>query len=210
MLYIGISSNCYAAGKTTLANNLVNFLNSNENKNGYAKVYSFAAALKNAADGLLAGVYGEPPFKKEKPIFKENGATYRDVLITLGQMMRSYDPDFWVKKVISNIETDHKLMHVNVAIIDDLRFPNEFDYIKQNKGLTFYINNRCWTGPAQNEAEGLLNMDSFDHVLIRTIESPCMTEALSNARQALAYIHKTRKQYYSGPVEKLRYDGFER
>ena len=50
----------------------------------------------------------------------------RDLLVKIGTSMREIDPDIWAKYVIDEIEHDKK----KNCIIDDLRFQNEADYLK--------------------------------------------------------------------------------
>lgn len=63
---------------------------------------------------------------KEKP-YKEYDWTPRDFMIALGKFARFHDQDFWVKKSCLDKTT-------GLIAIDDVRFPNEVEYIKSLGG----------------------------------------------------------------------------
>lgn len=99
-------------GKTLAADYLV------ENY-GFKKL-SFASKLKEVAEELFPGITKAP---KEKP-YKNYDWTPRDFMIRLGQFMRYWDPEYWVK----SLDLEHKRGKI---VIDDLRFKNEAAYLKQ-------------------------------------------------------------------------------
>lgn len=99
-----------AAGKTFLANHLVN-------QYGYHK-YSFATKLK----ALCYELYG---------IDKKDGES-RQILQRVGQQLRVHDPDVWVKYTL----TEMRLNSNPLMVIDDLRYKNEADALRDNG---FYI-----------------------------------------------------------------------
>lgn len=110
-MIIGLSGK-RGVGKTLAADYLV------ENHN-FKKV-SFANKLKEISDSFFPGLSKS---EKEKP-FREHSFTPREFMIHLGQFMRFHDPEYWVKS--SNISA----MRGNV-VIDDVRFRNEADYLKE-------------------------------------------------------------------------------
>jgi hypothetical protein len=57
----------------------------------------------------------------------------RGSLQKVGQGLRNLNPDVWVDAV--RPEVDESLSLGNVVVFDDLRYPNEFDYIKNLGGL---------------------------------------------------------------------------
>jgi hypothetical protein len=57
----------------------------------------------------------------------------RGSLQKVGQGLRNSNPDVWVDAV--RPEVDESLSLGNVVVFDDLRYPNEFDYIKNLGGL---------------------------------------------------------------------------
>jgi hypothetical protein len=56
---------------------------------------------------------------------EDSKVTHRENLIALGLHMRDIDPLFWVRPVLSSIESDAP----DVAVVTDVRFPNEADVI---------------------------------------------------------------------------------
>lgn len=84
------------------------------------RVISFAKSLKRLA--LDLGWDG----KKD-----ERG---RRLLQGLGQTLRAYDPDFWIKKA------DFNPVKVDTPVfIDDLRFQNELEYLKRHAFHIVYL-----------------------------------------------------------------------
>lgn len=104
------------AGKTSAADYLAL-------KYGY-RVVSFASSLRDMAK--LFFPFTDVDFggtKKERP-YREYDWTPRDFLISLGALGRYYDNDYWVKKA-------HLESMKGKIVVDDLRFPNEVEYLKQ-------------------------------------------------------------------------------
>lgn len=98
------------SGKTTSANIIAQLLND-------AKILSFAGKLKELAIELF-------------------GMTKKDrlLLIKLGEKMREIDPDVWVNYLIKETKK------YDIVIIDDLRFPNEYDALVKEGFILIRIN----------------------------------------------------------------------
>ena len=54
--------------------------------------------------------------------------TYRQALLDLGKLGRRYNPDFWIRCLVKNIEASQDK---TACLISDQRFSNEFEYLKK-------------------------------------------------------------------------------
>ena len=99
-----------ASGKSTAAQLLCN-------KNPKTIKYSFAAKIKELATELFG--------MKEKD---------RPLLLDFGGKMRDIDPNVWLNYVINQSKNKE---HV---VIDDLRFPNEYDALKAEGFILVRLN----------------------------------------------------------------------
>lgn len=155
-----------------------------ENEGLKAKIYPFAAPLKIAAKSLVEQVSPKGPYGKEEIVLGES-ATFRDVLVGLGQLMRTFDADFWVKCAKRKIEQDSDFPEI--CIFDDMRFPNELNFIKKegsrqgNNYLLVYLRDVNYIGTAQNEAEGQLKSSDCDITVFRRIVENDVSEGVKNA-----------------------------
>ena len=90
------------SGKTTISNIIKKY------DNNY-KTYSFGGKVKDIA----------------RDLFKMEGKD-RSLLINVASKMREIHPDVWANYVVNEIENDS----ISNCIIDDLRFQNEVDLLK--------------------------------------------------------------------------------
>lgn len=196
MYIIGISSNCYGAGKTTLAEGLVSMINDMPGMSGAASIVSFASPIKDSALHMVECIAGRGPFDKTQVILGKD-VTYRDVLLGIGQLARTWDPDFWLKAALYEMKRRSEAEGgPSVFIVDDMRFPNEFAYIKKHgligssaeSSCSVYLTHEGYDGGAQNEAEGLLDPSLFDIRVIRSAQSRDKKDALVNVRRIFTYI----------------------
>lgn len=196
MYIIGISSNCYGAGKTTLADGLVSMINGMPGMAGAASIVSFASPIKESALHMVECIAGSGPFDKTQVILGDN-VTYRDVLLGLGQLARKWDPDFWLKAALYEMKRRSETEGgPSVFIVDDMRFPNEFAYIKKHgligssakSSCSVYLTHEGYDGGAQNEAEGLLDPSLFDIRVTRSARSRDKRDSLVNVRRIFTYI----------------------
>lgn len=100
------------------------------------QTYSFARALKEyckanhatlVGDFRTATGYTGTIEQKEDPIYG-----YTRILQWYGTYARATDPDVWIKKVAAQIEIDNP----EIAIVTDVRFPNEAAFVKEKGGYT--------------------------------------------------------------------------
>jgi len=139
---IGIAGNA-RSGKDTLGENFVKILADQGIK---AKRYSFAHELKKSVDDFLIREIGISAFTEDE----EEKKIIRPFLVFWGtDMMRKINNNIWVEKIESSLYDNH------VNIITDLRFDNELQWIKDNKGLSVLIK-RDGVDPA-NEYEKVNN-----------------------------------------------------
>jgi len=123
---IGISGNA-RSGKDTMGVNFQKILSDIGIK---SKRYSFAYELKKSVDEFLIGQLGISAFTEDE----EEKKIIRPFLVFWGtDVMRSINNNVWVERLESNLKSNH------VNIITDLRFTNELDWIKKNKGFSLMI-----------------------------------------------------------------------
>lgn len=91
------------SGKSTLANLICSLDNNYE-------IYSFGKKIKELA----------------KDLFDMNNTKDRSLLINIANKMKDIDPDVWIKYVLKECSDKDN------CIIDDLRFENELEYLKND------------------------------------------------------------------------------
>jgi hypothetical protein len=115
------------SGKDTLGKHLVSILAEYGIK---AKTYSFADQLKKETDSFLKETLGISAFTEiddEKNII-------RPFLVFWGtEIRRKLDDLVWVNQVENSIRSNE------VAIITDLRFPNELKWVRDNDGQVLFV-----------------------------------------------------------------------
>ena len=97
------------AGKTTVANNMLQGLP----KNKLATVLPFALGIK--ATAIMIGWDGQKDDKGRK------------LLQAFGNAGRDYDQDIWVKFAVSSL-SQMSSVSFDFVFIDDWRFPNEYEW----------------------------------------------------------------------------------
>jgi len=99
------------SGKTTMANKLIDY--------GYTKI-SFGDKVKELCVDLFSMSYKN-----------------RELIQNVAEQMKIIDKDVWVSYVINKINKEHK---DKKWVLDDCRFPNEYDVLKQIGFVFIYIN----------------------------------------------------------------------
>lgn len=102
--------------------------------------YGFADALKREVAGREADLCGEHgiPYEPENK--------HRSLLQFWGMHRRAEDKDYWVKRIQEKIEEENP----EVAIITDVRFPNEHEFIRSIGGTLVCVVRRGFHDPAVN------------------------------------------------------------
>lgn len=106
--------------------------------------------------------YDDEHDAKNKP-FNGFDFTYRDALICVGEAMKTLDPDIWVK--IMDRSITELIKSEFSIIIDDLRFPAEYEMLRGHGAKII----RIWkpdVPAAPSETEGLLEGYDFDAEII--------------------------------------------
>lgn len=91
----------------------------------------------------------------------------RTLLQFWGTYRREISPNYWVKKVASKLKQDEE--EIQVAVITDVRFPNEFNWIKSfdRSGITVKVERTGYEVNENNEhiSEKALDGYDFDYVI---------------------------------------------
>lgn len=119
-------------GKDTLAGFLATNLRLTSRKLN-VQVAGFADELKDACykwyswAGLKRKEHYESNPNEKSNVLEPLGKTVRQVWIDVGNHMREYDTDIWVRALLTRPQVD-------VLLVKDLRYPNEFDMVKELGG----------------------------------------------------------------------------
>lgn len=167
---IGLYSPAPQSGKTAVAYAL--------QQHGYISV-SFAGPLKRMCGIFLSSAgYGHERiehmlFEEKEQKIPEFGVTPRHLMQTLGTEWgrECIHPNVWVEVWKSSVI---KWLDGGLnVVVDDMRFPNEWDVVKEMGGECWYITrpraNRYTTTHA---SEGALNQHGFDRRLINDGDLP--------------------------------------
>ena len=99
------------------------------------------------------------PLGKHRTLLQFWGLEYR----------RAEDPDYWVDCLSANIAGENP----KHALISDVRFPNEFNWVKSQGGVTVKVIRPSNTFErSQHESECALDTFEFDYTLINLDENP--------------------------------------
>lgn len=115
------------SGKDTLCNQ---FLEIFQEMNIKAKRSALADQLKLESKDFIFNTLGIDVFTEKT----EEKNIIRPFLVTWGtHVRRKLDPDIWIKKIQESIEEN------SILIVPDIRFKNEFDWVKSNNGYVFFV-----------------------------------------------------------------------
>lgn len=115
------------SGKDTLCNQ---FLEIFQEMGIKANRSALADQLKLECKDFIANTLGIDVFTDKT----EEKNIIRPLLVTWGtHVRRKLDPDIWIKKIQDSIEEN------SILIVPDIRFKNEFDWVKNNNGYMFFV-----------------------------------------------------------------------
>lgn len=148
------------SGKDTLCNQ---FLEIFQEMNIKAKRSALADQLKLESKDFIFNTLGIDVFTEKT----EEKNIIRPFLVTWGtHVRRKLDPDIWIKKIQDSIEEN------SILIVPDIRFKNEFDWVKNNNGYMFFVdrineNGELVPDANQDEAENNTFLrESSDHSFV--------------------------------------------
>ena len=155
-------------------------------EHGYVLV-SFAGPIKRMLGSFLSSAGYEYSaiesalFEHKSNRMSEFGVTPRHLLQTLGTEWGRdcVHPDVWVnvwKKTVNQWLAGG----VNV-VVDDVRFPNEYDAIKEFSGEMWYVTRERFTAIPEHSSEGALCNHGFDKRLVNDGTLSHFHEVVMNA-----------------------------
>jgi hypothetical protein len=157
---VGLYSSAMQSGKSTVADFLCEY-------HGFRRV-KFAGPLKDMTRVLLASMNldtyeieqrVEGPLK-EAPIPGFEYTSARHIMQTLGTEWRDQvDTKLWTRIAMSQV--DHHMRLGRSVVIDDMRFPHEFEAILAVNGVTTRVYRPSATVTSKHSSEGLLDGYTF-------------------------------------------------
>jgi len=162
-------------GKTTAAK----FLAKNR---GYTLV-SFAEELRRLSRHIFPFTEADmsDPAKKESP-WAEYEWSPRDFMVHFGEFVRFYDKDYWAKKVLNNLDPKKKY------VIDDMRFPNEYELVKSLGAATVRINRYEHLNPFGKNLD-IVSETSLDHHPFDYVIHDCRNTSLRSLHEEIDHVH---------------------
>lgn len=132
---IGIAGKA-GTGKTTLARLLCELLPSHWGVCSFADEVKLEASRRYGFDVTLA--YSPGGKETEIYTYQWGKVTVREILQRYGtDMIRALNEDHWVRRFEATYR--HRLSLGAATIVDDIRFPNEADWVLRNGGHLVYL-----------------------------------------------------------------------
>ena len=97
------------------------------------KRFSFADELKKDVAPFIHQKFGFDIFSCSP----EEKELIRPILIAYGMSQRQRDPDYWIKRLVSNINSELAWYPRMIPVITDGRFMNEVSFFRQRYDVTF-------------------------------------------------------------------------
>jgi hypothetical protein len=158
---------CFAgrkqSGKTTLCNQVLNFIYDLERLEDFSTIYNFADPLKDLCINILGltfdQCYGNDEQKNELVNCYRNSEqmTAREVLQVVGtDFFRSIQHNVWADATIRRIQQDN----APVSLIGDCRFPNEVEAVKRAGGTVIKLTRNIYN--SDHASETALDPENYD------------------------------------------------
>ena len=124
MRIIFISGDGHGAGKTYLAKNLASSAN---------QIFAIANTIRIelSIEFPKYDWFNKEPRYKDYTIVKETNKTIRQMLDERGKLRKSKNTIYWAKMLIDTLKYSKDVLNLEIAVIDDLRYLDEFEFIKR-------------------------------------------------------------------------------
>jgi dephospho-CoA kinase len=124
MRIIFISGDGHGAGKTYLAKKIAS---------GTHQIFSIANMIRKELEKEYPKYdwYNKSPSFKEKTIVKETGKTVHEMLDKRGNEKKSKNKLYWAQQISDILIYNKDTLKLDIAVIDDVRFVDEYEYIKK-------------------------------------------------------------------------------
>lgn len=158
MIIIGLSG-YKGVGKTSAADYLVRY-------RGFKKL-SFSTRLKELSRILIPEFTETMLFGNEKEVSQSfiTDHTPREFMERLGEFMRFWRNTYWLDIIKNGVENNHNF---NI-VIDDVRYPNEAEYLRKLDGILVRVNRYKSKNPysfdPNSPSEISLDKFEFDHTV---------------------------------------------
>lgn len=152
------------SGKNTLTMELMKSL-------GICRSFAFADPIKNIALRMFPQIPREYLFgnsELRESLVPETDFSCRHLIRKIGRFGRELDQEIWIKSLFDDIET-YLLGGDQPVIISDLRYKNEYDYLKNKGYMVVRINRKTPDVEDQHPSETDLDnlpTDGFDYVFV--------------------------------------------
>ena len=115
------------------------------------------------------------PLRKLAALFGSECANNRRLLLDMGRVLRESDPDFLLRAMARQLNSAS-----HPVVIDDLRFPSEYDWLKRKKALIIRL-----TLDEETQLVRIMNRDSMTNVQAKEIISCADEGQLQDCRADL-------------------------
>lgn len=152
------------SGKDTAAAMLLELLDARYNQ--HAIRLAFAGPLRACIRLMVAADerhYLTDRTLKEQPI-PSLGCSYRELAQTLGDWGRERTPDYWVRILANSVA----VWNSHVAVITDVRYPNEAEWIAANEGVLIRIDRPGIGGVREHSSESHVDQLRADFTILNT------------------------------------------